>query len=236
MSKSQYEILLEELNKVLCFVSEKEIRQTLPQIELFLCESNVFGDYEEIDEPDERHPVEILRGQLIHIDDDRELAKWYAILALYLAKEIENRKKQNDLKIVNYALHAINVSKSHFVEAEAQKEQLERGIKQHQSKIGTKANIKGYEPLYRFKNEAFARYESAIEELQRRQNNQKTTTKDNRVTYENVAEILYPQIAHLNKDKNNKKLIGRNGDPIGSLARILEEAAQAGDLTPTRGR
>ena len=50
MTISQYKVLLEDLDKVLFSISEKEIKQLLPQIELFLTESNVFGEYEEIDE------------------------------------------------------------------------------------------------------------------------------------------------------------------------------------------
>lgn len=50
MTKSQYKVLLKDLDKVLISISEKEVKQLLPQIELFLTEFNEFGEYEEIDE------------------------------------------------------------------------------------------------------------------------------------------------------------------------------------------
>lgn len=236
MTKSQYKVLLKDLDKVLISISEKEIKQLLPQIELFLIESNVFGEYEEIDEIGECHPTEILRGQLIQISDQKELAKWYAILALYLAKEIENRKKQNDLNIVNYALHAINISKSYSDDAEVQKKQIKRKIRKSRSREGTESNKKRYETLNRLKKAAFGHYEPAIEELQSRRRSAKKRTLDDRTTYKNTAKIIFPKIVDLNEDKHGKKLIGRNGDPVGSLARILSEAAQAGHIKSTRGR
>lgn len=236
MTKSQYEILLEELKSVLCFVSEKEIKQLLPQVGLFLIESNVFGEYEEIDEPDERQPTEILRGQLFQISDEKEQAKWYAILALYLAKEMEERSQQNDLKLANYVLHAINVSKAHFVESETRNKQLEKGIKEGRSREGTESNRKRYEPLDTLKNAAIDRFEPAIEALQLRRRLENKKTRENRVTYKNAAKIIYPEIAHLNKDNEGQKLIGRNGNPVGSLARILEELASKGELESTRER
>lgn len=215
MSKSQYEILLEELNKVLCFVSEKEIRQTLPQIELFLCESNVFGDYEEIDEVGQFQPTSVLRGQLIQIDDEKELAKWYAILALYLSKEIEKRNKQNELKVVHYAIHAINVARHHLDGAKRDLMLKTQGAKEHESQKGTKRSKKRYAPLDVFKQIANQKYEPAIYELY---------AEGTKITYENIAAKVYPEIEDDNRDKSGAKLIGTNGDPVGSLADLYVKA------------
>ncbi len=236
MAKSQYKVLLEELDKVLISISEKEIKQLLPQIELFLIESNLFGEYEEIDDVGEYQPTEILRGKLFFIDSKEELAKWHAILALYLAKEIDKRKEQDNSKLVNYTLHAINVSKSYLSKAETQSKQLEKRIKKGRSSEATESNKKRYEYLNILKKAAVDKFESAIEELQLRRRIEKKNTSENRSTYKNAAKIIYPKIAYLNKDKNGQKIIGRNGDPVGSLERILKEAASKDDLKSTRGR
>lgn len=234
MTKSQYKVLLEELDKVLISVSEKEIKQILPQIRVFLSESNVFGNYEEIDEPDQRHPVDILKGQLLSLTDNKELSKWYAILAVYLAREMEKRNRENDLNLANFALYAVHVSKTYFSEAELQFKQVKKGIKEQKSKSGTKASKKRHEALNDLKDAAFSLYEFAAHELKRRQEIEQKTTKENRITYLNIAKIVYPQVAHLNEIDSRPQLIGRNGRPIESLARIFEEETPTRDLSSTR--
>ena len=165
MTKSQYEILSEKLDKVLLLISDKEIGRILLQIELFLSESNVFGDYEEIDEPDQRHPVEILKGQLFPINDNNQLAEWNAILSLYLAKEIVKRNQQNNLKLVNYALHALYVSKTFRDKAKQQSKLIAIEIKKSRANTARKSNAKRYSPLDILKEAAFQEYEPAIREL-----------------------------------------------------------------------
>lgn len=224
MTKSQFKLLLEELDKVLISISEKEIEQILPQIELFLIECNVFGEYEEIDEPDKSRPTDILRGQLIFIYDNEELAKWYAILALYLKNEIDKRNRQDDIELVHCAIDAINVAKQHLERVKFDLSLKARGAKEHESKKGTKRSKKRYVTLDKFKKIANQKYEPAIYELH---------AEGNKISYVNIAAKVYPDIKEHNRGKSGAKLIGRNGDPVGSLATLYEKAVAKKKLKST---
>jgi len=224
MTKSQYEVLLEELDKVLISISKKEIKQILPQISVFLSEANVFGDYEEIDEPDQSRPTDILRGQLIFIYDNEELAKWYAIFALYLAKEIDKRNRQDDIELVHCAIDAINVAKQHLERVKSDSKLKAQGAKEHESKKGTKRSKKRYIALDEFKKIANKKYEPAIYELH---------AEGAAITYENIAAKVYPEIKHHNYGKSGAKLIGIEGDPVGSLVALYQKAVAAKKIEST---
>ena len=236
MSNSQYKYLLNELDAAPSFISEIEIEEMLPQIDLLLFEFNIFGDSEEIDEVSEFLPSHILGDQLGPEYNKDGLAKWYWVLAIYLANEISKRNMKGNDQWVGEAINAINQSKIYFSKHELRMRQLEREIGEARSVEGTKSNNKRYESLNTMKQAAYDHYESAISELQMRRQLENKKTKENRLTYRNAAELIYPKIAHLNKDQNGQKLIGRNADPVGSLAKILKESARKGNLKSTRGR
>ena len=139
-------------------------------------------------------------------------------------------------KWVNEAINAINQSKIYFSKHELRMKQFEREKREVRSNEGTNSNNKRHELLNIMKKAAFDHYESAILELQIQRQVDKKKTDKIRTTYKNAAKIIYPKIAHLNKDQNGHKLIGRNGDPVGSLARLLKEAVADGKLKPTHGR
>ena len=114
--------------------------------------------------------------------------------------------------------------------------QFEREMREARSNEGTNWNNKRYKSLNIMKKAAFAHYESAILELQIQRQVDKKKTDKIRMTYKNAAEIIYPKIAKLNKDQNGHKFIGRNADPVGSLARLLKKAVADGKLKSPRRR
>ena len=236
MSNSQYEYLLNALDAAPSFISEIEIEEILPQIDFLLFEFNIFGDSEEIDEVSEFSPTHILGDQLAPEYNKEGLAKWYWVLAIYLVNEISKRNLKGNDQWVDEAINAINQSKIYFSKHELRMKQLEREIREARSGEGTKSNNKRYESLDILRQAAFDHYEPAISELKLRRQVEKKKTAKNRTTYENIAKIEYAKIVDLNEDQNGQKIIGRNDDPVGSLARIFKEAAGKGKLKPTRGR
>lgn len=236
MPSSQYEYLLNALDSPPFLISEIEIINMLPLIDLFLIEFNIFGDSEEIDEVSELLPTDILANQLGPEYDKEGSAKWYWVLAIYLRNEIAKRNMEGDDQWVNKAINAINRSKIYFEKHELRMRQLEREIRVARSGEGTKSNDKRYGPLNMLKQAACDLYEPAIAELQLQRQIDKKRSRDNRTTYKNIAKIIYPKITDLNRDRDGQKIIGRNGDPVGSLAKIFQEAAWKGNLKSVRGR
>ena len=236
MSNSQYEYLVNALDAAPSFISEIEIEKMLPEIDFLLFEFNIFGDSEEIDEVSEFLPTHILEEQLGPEFSKEGLAKWYWVLAIYLANEISKRNMNSNDKWVNEAINAINQSKIYFSKHELRMKQFERERREVRSNEGTNSNNKGYKLLNTMKKAAFAHYEPAISELQFQRQVDKKKTDKIRTTYKNAAKIIYPKIARLNEDQNGHKFIGRNADPVGSLARLLKEAVGDGKLKPPHGR
>ena len=236
MSNSQYEYLVNALDFAPFSISEIEIEEMLPQIDFLLFEFNIFGDSEEIDEVSEFLPTHILEEQLFPEFSKEGLAKWYWVLAIYLANEISKRNMNSNDKWVNEAINAINQSKIYFSKHELRMKQFEREMREARSNEGTNWNNKRHELLNIMKKAAFAHYESAISELQIQRQVDKKKTDKIRTTYKNAAKIIYPKIVHLNKDQNGQKIIGRNNDPVGSLAKILKKAVADGKLKSPRRR
>ena len=226
MSNSQYEYLVNALDAAPSFISEIEIEKMLPEIDFLLFEFNIFGDSEEIDEVSEFSPTHILEEQLGPEFSKEGLAKWYWVLAIYLANEISKRNMNSNDKWVNEAINAINQSKNYFSKHELRMKQFEREMREVRSNEGTSSNNKGYKLLNSMKKAAFAHYEPAISELQFQRQVDKKKTDKIRTTYKNAAKIIYPKIAHLNEDQNGRKLIGRNADPVGSLARATQRSGR----------
>ena len=112
MSNSQYEYLVNALDFAPFSISEIEIEEMLPQIDFLLFEFNIFGDSEAIDEVSEFSPTHILEEQLGPEFSKEGLAKWYWVLAIYLANEISKRNMNSNDKWVNEAINAINNQRS----------------------------------------------------------------------------------------------------------------------------
>ena len=235
-SSSQYEYLLNALDSAPFSISEIELNEMILQIDFFLFEFNVFGDSEEIDEVSDLLPTDILADQLAPEFSKEGLARWYWALANYLRREISNRGLTGNVRWVNEAINAINLSATNFSKHELHTRRLEREIRLARSSEGTQSNNKRYAPLDFLKQAAFGQYEPAITELELQRKSGKKKTDESRTTYQNIARIITPKITHLNKDHNGQRVIGRNGDPVGSLARILKEAVAEGKLRSTRGR
>ena len=225
--KSQFEILAEELTPIHTSFAKDDLQSMLLQVDAMLIETGLFAESEE---SELANPIETLRGNLIGLSDIAGISRWYAVLTIYLFNRIQELEIEANSRLIEFALQSLNISKNYSEKAEQQSKFAARKEEQRKSQEGTHANVKGNELLDEFKKAAFDRYEPAIQSIL---NADHILPEEKKITYFSIAEFVYPKIEHLNRDKNGRKLIGRNGKPVEALAKLFKIAVSKKRLRST---
>ena len=208
--KTQFELLKQDLTSAISKLSREELNEKLPLVELFLGEYADFEDTETV----ELNPVSELTRCFSEYSN-YDIALFSLLLAEILTERIELHNKQDELRLVNHAIGAINCSNQYLEKNSKEQYLIKSAIKQKDKQTASKLNEKRYEKLNELKDAIFSEYEPTIFEI-----------KKNKIrpTYDAISQRLAPKVEHLNSDKFSRRLIGRNGDLVGAIANILRKA------------
>ncbi len=216
--KTQLSLLQKGISEAVSHLSNTDIAERLPYIELALCDYEFFE--ENPAELFDQTPADALLARS-HQESPEEISEQLALLAVYLANRMESENRSNDIRLLNYANQALNLSRHYRERAEKQKTEIQEVLAESQREKNSKTNELLNDKKYRrnrsLRDRALQLYPQACEEL--RQNGK-------RITYDSIAVHMWPTVEPHNQLPDGTPIIGRHGDPHAQLVKWFQKAVR----------